>query len=115
MAKYSISLKEVEFIASAAQCPKCGSKNVRFDLPRQSHIETKDGKLSKVVLDFTKPNWWLKESVTHCLDCGVAFHIRDNMDTGAFYKGLLDVQQSHADEEAPVKWAYKFYDFEKLE
>lgn len=107
----SISLKEVEFIASVGKCPKCGSTNVKFDLPLECHLETKDGKLNRVVLDFTNPNYWLKQTVTHCLDCGVAFHLRD-VDPN-FYQGLKDVQDR--EEDSPAKWAYEFYDFEKIE
>ncbi|GAB4330856.1 MAG: hypothetical protein Kow0069_38480 [Promethearchaeota archaeon] len=108
----SISLKEVEYIASVAKCPKCGSRDVRFDVPQDSRIETSDGKLKRVVLDFSHPNYWLKTTVTHCLRCGIAFHIRDTMEKGEFYRGLLEVQQRRT--EAPVAWAYDFYEFEQV-
>jgi len=99
-----IGMPEVRYIGSLGKCPNCGKSSVRFKLPLESYIETKDGKLNKVVLDFSSPQYWLKTTTTTCAYCGYEFHLRDNNDN--FYKGLEEARQNEGTK--PVKWYYEF-------
>ena len=65
-----IDMRQVKYIASIGHCPKCGSDSVKFRLPFESYLETKDKELIKVVLDFSSPQYWLKTTVTTCAKCG---------------------------------------------
>ena len=100
-----VGMPEVKFIASCGKCPNCGSTDVQFKLPLESFLETKDGKLNKVVLDFRSPQYWLKTTVTTCAKCGYQFHLRDNNEN--FYQGIEDTRQKEGTQ--PVIW---YYDFE---
>ncbi len=99
-----IGMPEVEYIATCGKCPNCGSESVHFKIPLESYIETKGLRLSKVVLDFTKPNYWLNTTTTECVECGYQWHLRDSNPN--FYKGLEETRQKQ--ETRPVKWSYKF-------
>jgi hypothetical protein len=109
--KEGIGLPEVKYIASVGKCPNCGSTSVRFRLPLESYIETKDLKLNKVVLDFSNPQYWLKTTTTHCAVCGYEFHLRDHVDD--FYKGLQEVREQEGD--MPNKWYYQFEEYKTEE
>ena len=61
-------------------------------------------KLSKVVLDFSSPQYWLNETVTVCAVCKFEFHLRDNNDD--FYTGLEASKKAEGDN--PTKWSYDF-------
>ncbi|MFX0103245.1 MAG: hypothetical protein ACFFCS_27010 [Candidatus Hodarchaeota archaeon] len=99
-----IGLNQVKYIGTCGRCPACGSKDVQFKLPFEARLETKDGILNRVVLDFTNPQYWLKTTMTKCSHCGFEFHLRDQNDN--FYKGLQD---SYADEGPnPNIWYYDF-------
>ncbi len=101
---FSIGMKQVKYIGSCGHCPTCGSKDVKFSLPFEAHLRTKNGKLDSVVLDFTNPQYWLKKTMTKCALCGFEFHLRDVKDD--FYTGL---EASNKDEGVNhVKWHYDF-------
>ncbi len=99
-----IGMPEVKFIASCGKCPNCESTDVRFRVPLECYMETKDGKLDKVVLDFSSPQYWLKTTVTTCAKCGFQFHLRDTNDT--FYQGIEETRQKEGTQ--PVIWSYDF-------
>ena len=99
-----IGMPEVKYIAACGKCPNCGSTSVRFKLPLESYMETKDGKLDKVVLDFTSPQYWLKTTTTKCSYCGYEFHLRNHNEQ--FYNGLQETRQKEGNQ--PVKWYYDF-------
>ncbi len=104
---YSIGLKQVKYIGSCGRCPACGSKDVKFSLPFEAHLRTKDGKLDRVVLDFTNPAYFLKKTMTRCASCNFEFHLRDVKED--FYIGL---EASNQDEgENHSKWYYEFDSF----
>jgi hypothetical protein len=100
-----IGMPEVKYIASCGKCPNCGSTSVRFKVPLESYLETKDGILNRVVLDFSSPQYWLKTTTTKCAYCGYEFHLRNHNED--FYKGLQETRQKEGTQ--PVKW---FYDFD---
>ena len=102
--KEGIGMPEVKYIASCGKCPNCGSTSVRFRLPLECYMETKDGKLNKVVLDFTNPSYWLKTTTTHCAECGYEFHLREHNEN--FYQGLEETRQKEG--MSPNKWYYEF-------
>jgi 5-methylcytosine-specific restriction endonuclease McrA len=102
--KIGIGMRQVRYIASTGKCPHCGSKDVSFKLPLECYIETKSLKPNKVVLDFTNPQYWLKETTTKCAYCGYEFHLRDHNET--FYKGLEESKKDKGDN--PSKWYYNF-------
>jgi hypothetical protein len=104
MSEEGMGMPEVKFIGSCGKCPNCGSTSVRFKLPLESYIETKDLKLNKVVLDFSSPQYWLQTTVTTCAKCGYQFHLRDNNDN--FYKELQETRETEGT--TPVKWSYDF-------
>lgn len=104
-----IGMPEVRYIGSCGKCPNCGSIDVRFKLPLESYIETKDGKLNKVILDFKEPNYWLNTTVTTCAKCGFQFHLRE--DNENFYQGLEETRQKEGTQ--PVKWSYDFESYKK--
>ena len=101
-----IGMPEVKFIASCGKCPNCQSTDVQFKVPLESYLETKDGKLDKVVLDFSSPQYWLKTTVTTCAKCGYQFHLRDNPENENFYQGIEETRQKEGTQ--PVKWSYDF-------
>ena len=109
--KEGIGLPEVKYIASVGKCPNCGSESVRFKLPLECYLETKDRKLNKVVLDFSNPQYWLKTTTTQCADCGYEFHLREVTDD--FYQGLQEVREREG--EIPNKWYYQFNDYKTEE
>jgi len=102
-----IGMPEVKYIGSCGTCPNCGSKSVRFKVPLESYIETKDLKLNKVVLDFSNPNYWLRTTVTTCAECGYQFHLRDHNEN--FFKGLEETRKKEGTE--PNTWYYDFEDY----
>lgn len=99
-----IGMPEVKYIASCGKCPNCGSTSVRFRLPLECYLETKDLKLAKVVLDFRNPQYWLKETVTRCANCGFEFHLRDHNEN--FYQGLQETREKEGTQ--PTVWWYEF-------
>ncbi|MHA1729652.1 MAG: hypothetical protein ACTSWY_13125 [Promethearchaeota archaeon] len=103
--KISISIDQIRFIASTAKCPKCGSKDVQFNLPFECHLKTKNGKLDKVVLDFTNPAYWLKTTMTKCSGCGFEFHLREHNEE--FYN---DLEKSFKKKKEDINKFY--YDFD---
>lgn len=105
--KEGIGLPEVRYIASCGKCPNCGSTSVRFKLPLECYLESKDLKLDKVVLDFTNPQYWLKTTTTQCAECGYEFHLRDTKDD--FYKGLQETRKKEG--QMPNKWYYNFKEY----
>ncbi len=105
-----IGMPEVRYIASCGKCPNCGSNSVRFRLPLECYLETKDGKLDKVVLDFSSPQYFLKETVTTCAKCGYQFHLRNHNEN--FYQGLEETRQKEG--KGPIKWYYEFDSYKKL-
>ena len=102
-----IGMPEVKYVGSCGKCPNCGSTDVRFKLPLESYIETKNGKLAKVVVDFSSPQYWLKTTVTTCAACGFQFHLRDGNEN--FYQGLEETRKKEGTQ--PVKWSYDFNDY----
>ncbi len=68
MSEEGIGMPEVRYIGSCGKCPNCGSTSVRFRLPLESYLETKEGKLAKVVLDFRQPTYWLNTTTTKCAE-----------------------------------------------
>jgi len=106
-----IGMPEVKYIGSCGKCPNCGSTSVRFSLPLESYLETKDGKLNKVVLNFSSPQYWLKTTTTKCANCGYEFHLRDHNDN--FYNGLEEARKTQGTK--PVKWYYNFDDYKTEE
>ncbi|MBD3353049.1 MAG: hypothetical protein GF364_16330 [Candidatus Lokiarchaeota archaeon] len=105
--KYGIGMKQVKYIGSCGRCPACGSRDVKFSLPFEAHLRTVDGKLSKVVLDFRNPQYWLNTTMTKCANCSFEFHLRDVVDD--FYKGLEASKQDSG--ENPAVWSYEFDNF----
>ncbi|MHA1682162.1 MAG: hypothetical protein ACTSUE_14590 [Promethearchaeota archaeon] len=101
---YGIGINQVRYIGSCGKCPACGSKDVKFSLPFEAHLETKDGVLDRVVLDFSNPQYWLKVTMTRCAVCGFEFHLRDQKED--FYQGLEESYKK--DGENPNKWYYEF-------
>ena len=106
---FSIKIDQIRYIAQSAKCPKCGSKDVKFALPKECHIRTKDGKLDKLVLDFKNPSYWLKQTKTYCAKCGIHFHIRKHDEN--FYQGLEE-SFNHKNEDIDV-WYYEFDSYKK--
>ena len=102
-----IGMPEVKYIGSCGKCPNCGSTSVRFRIPLESYIETKDSKLYKVVLDFRNPTYWLKTTTTKCAKCGYEFHLRDHNDD--FYKSLQETREKSGAK--PNSWYYMFDDY----
>lgn len=84
--KISISIDQIRYISSVGKCPKCGSQDVEFSLPYECHIRTINGKISKVVLDFTNPSYWLTTTKTKCAKCAFEFHLSEHNEE--FYSGL---------------------------
>ena len=109
--KIGIDMRQVKYIASAGHCPKCGSNSVKFRLPFESYLETRDNKLNKVVLDFSNPQNWLRKTVTTCAKCGHKFHLRDDNDK--FYQGLEASKNDEGD--SPTKWSYDFESYKQEE
>ncbi|MHA1819862.1 MAG: hypothetical protein ACTSU2_02570 [Promethearchaeota archaeon] len=109
--KFGITMNEVKYIASVGKCPVCGSRNVQFSLPFECRLETEDGKLKRVVLDFSNPQYWLKVTMTKCSYCGVEFHLRDSNDK--FYEGLEETAKKS--QGSPKVWYYDFDDFKTFD
>ena len=104
-----IGMRQVKYIASCGTCPNCNSTSVKFKLPLECHLETKDKKLSKVVLDFRTPQYWLNTTVTTCADCGFQFHLREHNES--FYQDLEKSKQDDGDN--PNMWYYDFDTYKK--
>ena len=109
--KIGIDMRQVKYIASIGHCPKCGSDSVKFRLPFESYLETKDNKPNKVVLNFSNPQYWLRKTVTTCVKCGHKFHLRDDNDK--FYQGLEASKNDEGD--SPTKWSYDFESYKQEE
>jgi ssDNA-binding Zn-finger/Zn-ribbon topoisomerase 1 len=107
--KIGIDMRQVKYIASIGHCPKCGSNSVKFRLPFESYLATKDNNLDKVVLDFSNPQYWLRKTVTTCLECGHKFHLRDH--NNEFYQGLEASKNDEGD--SSVKWSYDFESYKQ--
>jgi hypothetical protein len=109
--KPGIDMRQVKYIASVGHCPKCGSDSVKFRLPFESYLETKDKELIKVVLDFSSPQNWLRKTVTTCVECGHKFHLRD--DNNDFYQGLEKSKNEEGN--SSIKWSYDFNSYKQEE
>ena len=109
--KIGIDMRQVKYIASVGHCPKCGSDSVKFRLPFESYLETKDNKLNKIVLDFSNPQYWLRKTVTTCIKCGYKFHLRDH--NSEFYQGLEASKNDEGD--SSIKWSYDFESYNQEE
>ncbi len=106
--KIGINMNQVKYIGKVGECPNCGSTSVRFRLPLECYLETENKKLNKVVLDFSRPQYWLKTTVTTCAKCGYQFHLRNH--NNEFYMGLEESKNDKGDDY--VKWSYKFDDYQ---
>lgn len=105
-----ITIDQIKYIASVAKCPKCGSKDVKFDIPFESRLETKDGKLNSVVMDFSNPSYFLTNTHTTCLKCSFKFHLHEHDDQ--FYQGL---EKSFKDKKEDVSVFYYEFDSYKTD
>ena len=109
--KTGIDMRQVKYIASVGHCPNCGSDSVKFRLPLECYLETKDKELNKVVLDFSSPQYWLKTTKSTCVDCGQEFHLRDH--NVEFYQGLEASKNDEGD--SSIKWSYDFESYKQEE
>jgi len=109
--KIGVGMRQVKYIASCGKCPNCGSTSVKFKLPLECFMETKDGKLDKVVLAFRHPPYWLKTTVTTCARCSYQFHLRDHNEK--FYQGLETSKQDEGDN--LNVWYYNFDEYKEYE